>query len=207
MARRKVPSQVATGAETFSDSLVGRQITDGTSQLTNTNFAIDRIIPEKDSKKFRTSQFSDFLTLDDLKEETDSPTTSAKTKEERKKEIKFKSSKNNAAVSIFGSLRSRLLASITRIIKKFPATSLVDSESLVKNSVYTAYNISYDFNQNTTVFTVDFAMIYNPLDVVFIKPNSSVIPTTDNEVRNFFSSYRKYVIEVSGTTYPVLTYS
>ena len=52
MARRKVPSQVATGAETFSDSLVGRQITDGTSQLTNTNFAIDRIIPEKDSKKF-----------------------------------------------------------------------------------------------------------------------------------------------------------
>ena len=112
MARRKVPSQVATGAETFSDSLVGRQITDGTSQLTNTNFAIDRIIPEKDSKKFRTSQFSNFLTLDDLKEETDSPTTSSKTKEERKKEIKFKSSKSNAAVSTFGSLRSRLLASV-----------------------------------------------------------------------------------------------
>ena len=47
MARRKVPSQAASGAETFSDSLVGRQITDGTSQLTNTNFAIDRLIPEK----------------------------------------------------------------------------------------------------------------------------------------------------------------
>ena len=207
MARRKVPSQVATGAETFSDSLVGRQITDGTSQLTNTNFAIDRIIPEKDSKKFRTSQFSNFLTLDDLKEETDSPTTSSKTKEERKKEIKFKSSKSNAAVSTFGSLRSRLLASITRIIKKFPATSLVDSESLIKNSIYTAYNISYDFNQNTTEFTVDFAMIYNPLDVSFIKPESNVIPITDNEVRNFYSSYKKYVIEVSGTTYQVLTYS
>ena len=207
MARRKVPSQVATGAETFSDSLVGRQITDGTSQLTNTNFALDRIIPEKDSKKFRTSQFSDFLTLDDLKEETDSPTTSTKTKEERKKEIKFKSSKSNAAVSTFGSLRSRLLASITRIIKKFPATSLVDSESLIKNSIYTAYNISYDFNQNTTEFTVDFSMIYNPLDIVFQKPNSNVIPTTDNEVRNFYSSFKKYVIEVSGTTYPVLTYS
>jgi len=175
--------------------------------LTNTNFAIDRIIPEKDSKKFRTSQFSDFLTLDDLKEETDSPTTSTKTKEERKKEIKFKSSKSNAAVSTFGSLRSRLLASITRIIKKFPATSLVDSESLIKNSIYTAYNISYDFNQNTTEFTVDFAMIYNPLDVLFIKPESNVIPTTDNEVRNFYSSYKKYVIEVSGTTYQVLTYS
>ena len=207
MAIRKVPSQAATGAETFSDSLVGRQITDGTSQLTNTNFALDRIIPEKDSKKFRTSQFSDFLTLDDLKEETNSPTTSSKTKEERKKEIKFKSSKNNASVSTFGSLRSRLLASITRIIKKFPASTLVDINSLISNSNYTAYNISYDINQNTTEFTVDFARIYNPLDVVYLTPNSNVIPTTDNEVRNFFSSYKKYVIEVSGTTYPILTYS
>jgi len=50
MARRKVPSQAASGAETFSDSLVGRQITDGTSQLTNTNFAIDRTIPDRDEK-------------------------------------------------------------------------------------------------------------------------------------------------------------
>jgi hypothetical protein len=207
MVRRKVPSQAANGAETFSDNLVGRQITDGTSQLTNTNFALDRTIPEKDSKSFRTSQFSNFLTLDDLKEEVDSPTTSSKTKEERKKEIKFKSSKNNASVSTFGSLRSRLLASITRIIKKFPASSLVDTNSLISNSNFTAFNISYDINQNTTEFTVDFARIYNPLDVVFLTPNSNVIPTTDNEIRNFFSSYKKYVIEVSGTTYPILTYT
>jgi len=69
MARRKVPSQAASGRETFSDSLVGVQITDGSSQLTNTNFALDRAIPEKDSKNFRTSPFSDFLTLDTLKEE------------------------------------------------------------------------------------------------------------------------------------------
>jgi hypothetical protein len=191
MARRKVPSQAASGAETFSDSLVGRQITDGTSQLTNTNFAIDRLIPEKDSKKFRTTQFSDFLTLDDLKEETNSPTTSSKTKEERKKEIKFKSSKNNASVSTFGSLRSRLLASITRIIKKFPASALVDSNSLISNSNFTAYNISYDSNQNTTEFKVDFAKIYNPLDITFLTPNSNTLPTTDNEIRSFFSSLTK----------------
>ena len=43
MAKRKVPSQAASGFETFSDSIVGRQITDGTSQLTNTNFALDRV--------------------------------------------------------------------------------------------------------------------------------------------------------------------
>lgn len=206
MAIRKVPSQAASGAETFSDSLVGRQITDGTSQLTNTNFAIDRLIPEKDSKKFRTAQFSDFLTLDDLKEETDSPTTSSKTKEERKKEIRFKSSKNNASVSTFGSLKSRLLASITRIIKKFPASGLVDSNSLISNSNFTAYDITYDSNQNTTEFKLDFAKIYNPLDVVYLTPNSNTLPTTNNEIRNFFSSFKKYVIEVSNVTYPILTY-
>lgn len=207
MATRKVPSQAASGADTFSDNLVGRQITDGTSQLTNSNFALDRSIPEKDSKKFRTSQFSKFLTLDDLKEETDSPTTSSKTKEERKKEIKFKSSKNNAAVSIFGSLKSRLSASITRIIKKYPSAVMVDVDGLVKTTNFSAYNIVYDSNQNTTEFMVDFAMIYNPIDVFFEKPKSNDIPTTDNEIRNFFSSFKKYVIEVSGSTYPILTYN
>ena len=51
--RKKVPSQAASGADTFSDSLVGRQVTDGTSELNNTNFELDRIFPERDSKNFK----------------------------------------------------------------------------------------------------------------------------------------------------------
>ena len=50
VVKYKVPSQAASGADTFSDSLVGVQITDGSSQLTNTNFAIEKVIPERDSK-------------------------------------------------------------------------------------------------------------------------------------------------------------
>ena len=73
--RYKVPSAAASGAQTFSDSLVGVQITDGTSQLTNTNFALDKVIVEKDSKNFKTSPFSDFLTLDKLKIEENAPST------------------------------------------------------------------------------------------------------------------------------------
>ncbi len=49
----KVPSQAANGLQTFSDSLVGTQITDGSSQLTNTNFALDKVIPERDNKDFK----------------------------------------------------------------------------------------------------------------------------------------------------------
>ena len=118
MARRKVPSQVASGAETFSDSLVGGQITDGSSQLTNTNFALDKVIPEKDSKKFRTTPFSEFLTLDDLKsEESDAQTTQSKA--EKKKSISFRGSKDDAGKSLFGSLKSRLEVSFNKIINKF----------------------------------------------------------------------------------------
>ena len=46
VVKYKVPSQAASGAQTFSDNLVGIQITDGSSQLTNTNFALDRATPE-----------------------------------------------------------------------------------------------------------------------------------------------------------------
>ena len=73
--KRRVPSLAASGNQTFSDSLVGVQITDGSSQLANTNFAVDKIIPEKDSKNFKTSPFSEFLTLDNLKTEEDIPST------------------------------------------------------------------------------------------------------------------------------------
>ena len=55
--RYKVPSEATSGVETFSDKLVGTQITDGTSQLTNTNFDINRVIPEKDSKDFKLQPF------------------------------------------------------------------------------------------------------------------------------------------------------
>jgi hypothetical protein len=75
VVKRRVPSLAASGNQTFSDSLVGVQITDGSSQLANTNFAVDKIIPEKDSKNFKTSPFSEFLTLDNLKTEEDVPST------------------------------------------------------------------------------------------------------------------------------------
>ena len=62
----KVPSQAASGADTFSDAIVGQQITNGTNQLTNANFEIDKSIPEKDSKTFISEPFSDYVTLDDI---------------------------------------------------------------------------------------------------------------------------------------------
>lgn len=200
----KVPSQSASGADTFSDNLVGFQITDGSSQMTGTNFAIDKIIPEKDSKKFKTSPFSDFLTLDNLKQETDAPTTLSQ--EEKDNLVKFKGSKDDATKSLFGSLKSRMLVSIKRIISKFPAALYVDANNQLSSEVNTALNITYDVNYNTTTFKIRKSKIYNPFDLTLSKPNSFYLPTSDNTYRDIFSSYTKYVVDYNNQTYDILNY-
>jgi hypothetical protein len=204
MAHYKVPSQAASGKDTFSDSLVGVQITDGTSQLTNTNFALDRDIPEKDSKKFKTNPFSDFLTLDDLKKDTDSQTTQNTTESDRG--IKFKNGKNDAGRSLYGSLSSRLLVSINKIITKFPAAFFVDKDGFGIISTDTATNITYDSNTNSTRFMVEMSRIFNPFEIELSQINSNTIPTTENEIRKFYSNYKKYVVEIEGEQYKITDY-
>jgi surface protein len=205
MAKYIVPSRAASGAQTFSDSLVGNQITDGTSQLTNSNFALDKVIPEKDSKKFKTSPFSDFLTLDDLKEETSAPTT--QTTEKKNSEVKFKKDKNDAGRSLFGSLKDRMAVSITRIIEKYPAAILVDANRPVSVNPYSAENIVYDNDLKTTQFVVQQSLFFNPFEVQLVTPKSNIQPTNNNEIRNLYSSFKKYVIDLSGSTYDIINYS
>lgn len=204
--KRRVPSLAASGNQTFSDSLVGVQITDGSSQLANTNFAVDKIIPEKDSKNFKTSPFSEFLTLDNLKTEEDIPSTQDGSIQKDEK-IKFKGGKDDAGKSLYGSLKQRLNVSVGKIITKFPASILVDSDSLVKSSNYTALGITYNTGSTSTDFYVQKSILYNPFDVVLVTPSSNTTPATQNKIRNFYSSYKKYVVDYSGQTYNVLNYT
>jgi hypothetical protein len=205
MARYKVPSQAASGGDTFSDSLVGVQITDGSSQLTNTNFAIDRSIPEKDSKNFRTSPFSDFLTLDTLKEENvESTSMSSTTKKER--DLKFKNAKNDAGKSLFGSLSRRLEVSVKNIIKNYPASFLIDKDSFLVTNQYTAYNIFYDIDRDFTTFEVELPRLFNTFEIKLQQPESNTIPQSDNNIRNFYSSFKKYVTVVENKTYDIIDF-
>ena len=143
MAKRKVPSQAASGAETFNDFLVGRQITDGTSALTNTVFALDKVIPQKDSKTFKSNPFSEFLTLENLKENEGVQTTTS-TSKKRTDEVRFRGNKKYGDKSLFGSLKSRILVSVTKIIEKFPAGLSVIANSPIGNTPYSVNNITYD---------------------------------------------------------------
>jgi hypothetical protein len=203
----KVPSQVRSGVETFSDNLVGVQITDGSSQLTNTTFAIDRVLPEKDSKTFSSKPFSDFLTLDTLKEETTAPKTNTSGSSNKNETIKFKGAKDDAGKSLYGSLRQRVGVSITRIIEKFPAGLLIDNSTIAKISEYTAESISYDLVTNVTTFKIQDSLVYNPFDIVLSKPDSNTTPTTTNEFRNFYSSFKNYTLLYSGVTYDIINYT
>jgi hypothetical protein len=205
VTRYKVPSQAASGAETFSDSLVGRQITDGTSQLTNTNFAVDKVIPEKDSRDFKTTPFSEYITLDTLKEEKDAPTTQSGNS--KKEKIKFKANLDDSSKSLFGSLKQRLSVSVSKIINKFPAAILADENSLYNVTEYTAYQSTYNPITNTTQFYTPSSIFFNPFDILIEKPKSNTTPSTDNIIRSFYSSYRKYVIDFSGNTYNIVGYT
>ncbi len=198
--RYKVPSDAASGVETFSDKLVGTQITDGTSQLTNTNFDINRVIPEKDSKDFKSQPFSDFLTLKDLKEELSGGT-------KKKEKIKFKGGINDAGKSLYGSLKQRLEVSISNIITNFPAAILVDKDSPIKSVDVTLSGITYSESAKTSEFYIQKSILFNPFDITLIKPLSNTLPTTDNTIRNFYSSYTKYVLVYENVTYDIVSYT
>ena len=202
---RKIPSQAASGADTFSDNLVGNQITTGTGQLTNTNFSLDSEVVQRDTKNFKTNPFSDFLTLDDLKRETASLSNDEIAK--RKKEIRFKGSKNDAGKSLFGSLKERLGVSTKNIISNFPAGILIDSSSYVSVSGLTATGINYNRLNDTTEFDIEFGMLYNPFGVIMITPKSKDNNKSLNVIRDFYSSFKKYVIIVSGKTYNITSYT
>lgn len=206
MAKRKVPSQAASGFDTFSDSLVGRQITDGTSQLTNTNFALDRVIPEKDSKKFQTAPFSDFITLENLKIEQDVPTTVVQS-DGKKRPVRFNQDKTDASKSLFGSLKERLRVSISRIIKNYPGAIFVDATGLASVNNNTAEDISYDPTTNRTTFTSQVGKFFNPFDIVLTEPVASNLIPVDNPIRNFYSSYTKYIAIIDGEKYQVKGYT
>ena len=204
--KRVVPGQAASGKDTNSDNLVGFQITDGSSLMTNTSFAVERVIPEKDAKTFQTKPFSEFLTLDDLNQETIISTTG--TTAGTNNDVKFYSSKDDGSKSLFGSLNARAGVSVKNIIENFPGALYVDSNSPVSVSNLSAESIVYDNITNITEFKVQLSLIYNPFDIVLKKPNSFETTSSSNTYRDFYSSYTKYLVDLGNeSTYPIVSYT
>jgi len=202
--RYVIPSQAASGAETFSDGLVGNQRTTG--NIINETFTLEKVIPEKDSKTFTTAPFSDFLTLDNLKQEDDITTTNDGTQVKNEK-IKFRGGKNDAGKSLFGSLKLRLQVAISDIITRFPSAILIDFDSPLRIDPYIITGITYNSLNNKTTFYVNKTILYNPLDITIISPKSNTLPSVSNPLKEFYSSYKNYNIEYDGKTYQITNYT
>lgn len=200
MAKYRVPS---SGGGTFSDNLVGNQFTDGSSIMTLGTFTFDNVTPERDVKSFTTEPYSDFLTLDDVGDDTQSVTENATNT--RRNTVRFNTNKSSADKSLFGSLVERVGVSISNIIQTFPAGFMVDSDSPYGVNGYTAESITYNEFQNVTEFTVQYVMLYNPLEVKMKKPNTFDVGNVT--VRDFYANYQMYVVVVDGVEYDVIGYS
>ena len=208
MAKRKVPSQAASGRETFNDNLVGNQITDGTSQLTSANFALDKSIPQRDKKSFQSKPFSEYLTFEDIKEEEPIESgVSTITTKRRKDKVTFRKSNEDGGKSLFGSLKQRLQVSVSRIIGKFPAGIYIDKETPTASTLFTALNSTYNKKTNVTSFQIENSKIFNPLDVILEKPKSNTLPETTNTIKNFYDSFKRYELEVNSISYQVISYT
>lgn len=202
MTKKVINSDAASGKDTFSDNLVGRQITNGSSLLTNTNFSVDRLITQRNVKNFKNGNFTEYFTLEDIKNEN----TEISVTNQTNKVIKFRPSKDDASKSLFGSLKLRISVAVNKIIENFPAGVLVNKDSFRRTFNETATNIVYDSDRDLTTFNVEFSKFSNPFDIVFISPVTNDLQQK-NPLRGFYNSFRNYVIDINGLTSEIVSYN
>jgi hypothetical protein len=206
MARKlyRYPPRPSSGAGTFSDNIVGFQVVDG-GGLTQGNFEFTSSLSEKVDRTFSIGAFSAPITLDNLQIES-----VAETKAIVAKEFgvypNFDLS-NVTKFSTYGPLTKRIAASITQILNYFPAA--VEVYALGGNFVsgYTAVNIEYDIEEDTTTFSVPLEKSSNPFEVDYTVNSTRNIATKEFEVsylRNMTLEYSKYAVYVKDVQYPIL---
>lgn len=164
--RFRYPPAPPNGSETFSDNLVGNQITDGSSQMTNSTFSFTQDVSNPLSAGYEINSFSNPITLSTLGIAN--------------LEIAKKTASNNIEVFInndtsdlssfvlYGSLKKRLNVAVENIVNTFPAALYFDGTDVYETTGYTtAYNINYDITTNRTTFRCDVNYISNPFDIEF----------------------------------------
>jgi hypothetical protein len=146
------PPRPGSGANTFSDNIVGLQLTDG-GGLTQGNFEFTTSITEKVNRNFNIGAFSEPISLENMDVDQLVQSRIIFAKEFRVYPNLDLSEVSN--FSMYGSLTKRLEVSITKIINHFPAAIDVRYVNLQSTTGFTAENISYDSINNETFFRVN----------------------------------------------------
>lgn len=188
----------------YSSNLVGLQSTssDDDAVFTLGNFNVSVNSDSRLSKFFSTKQFSDFYNLENLGIDNND----LKVFFDRKKLSLKLDNLNLKNYAYFGSMKEFLRISLENIILNWPAGFFsypVDFDN--PNEInYSYYDLVYDELNNISTFKVKKKLIINRFNVR-ITPSNSIF--VNNELRDFSSSYSKYEINFSGSTFPIIDYS
>lgn len=209
MLKFSCPPQKPSGSGTFSDNLVGLQLTQG-GGLTLGNFIFTNPATEKVNRSFDTGTYSAPYNLKSL---------DIKTIEDAKKifQTNFKLYPNFDTTDVlnfvgYGSLSKRFEASVYNIINHFPASMeanvIRDNYSTGKTATQTTSYLGQGQN-NTDIMEIkiDPSILKNPFSIDYTEYATQNIQNLEYEVsdyRNFTKNYKKYVLIVTGTTYPIV---
>ena len=154
----------ASGQGSFSDNLVGFQLTNG-GGLTQANFEFQTALSEKRDRNFVVGNFSNPLSLDSLGLESANQSRAIVANN-----FKVYPNFDLTQVSnfvLYGSMSKRISTSITKIINYFPAALESIFLGLNYTTGATASNIVYNSTNDTTTFDMDIARLRNPFGIDF----------------------------------------
>ena len=203
MSNYTYPSQRPSGSGTFSDNLVGLQITDG-GGLTQGNFKFTTTVVEKTNRNFSLGVFSEPISLETLGFQD---TTQAKSIFDNN--FKLFPNFDETDVSNFvgyGSLSKRFEAAISNIINYFPAS--IDVSKYRPNFVTgaTATGITYNGNENETKLIIPLETVRNPFSVNYTNTSTQTIESLGfgvSKYRDMSKTFLSYVLVLNSNQYPV----
>jgi hypothetical protein len=201
------PPRPGNGAGTFSDDIVGLQTVTG-GGLTQGNFEFTTNVVEKVNRTFNIGAFSNTISLNDLN-------INSLTESELLLGTQFRvypkfDVSQVLNFSMYGSLSKRLSVSVTKIINYFPAAIDVLYRQINLTTGATAENILYDSINDETYFEINVDRLHNPFDIDYTDNSTRNLGFREIEVskyRNLYNTYLSYIIQVSGLSYTVESFS
>lgn len=210
MSNYSCPPQRRSSEGFYFENLVGLQIIQG-GGLTQGNFQVTTTINEKSDRFFDTGIFSGPITLNNLN-------ISSVEQAQKINDVNFRVYPNFDQTDVlnfvaYGPLSKRFSAAVLNIINFFPAA--IESTNIRQNYTTgnTAFDISYDSDEDVTYISLDAQSLRNPFSIDFTINASRNISSLGYDVskyRNFYSHFTSYslfttnnsyrIIDVTGTT-------
>ena len=162
----RYPPAPPHGGGTFSDYLVGNQITDGTSQMTMGNFTFTQDSSNQANILYNINSFSSPITLESMGM---NDIGIAKTTLRNSIEVFINNDTTDlSSFVLYGSLNKRLNVAVENIINNFPSALFMDGiDSNYNTGNITAYNVTYDIVTDRTTFRSNVNLISNPFSIEF----------------------------------------